>query len=370
MDIHMKRKNNLIPVSSRVILLVFILLHNGSYAQKFVQDTLEISFNSNDLPEPVLEIAIDSIIDLRNKNQYVLGTTEKKKYLIIPVDLLICTKKPLSQEISEILPHQKSKPEKAIQFKIVIDEFILSRKGNSLLYPCYSLNAAISLYKQYTGSNSAYFGQLLYELKARKSILGDNLKKDYESVLQRWQREFIDDLSHIQKDGNFPAHSLDNFRRTLYHSRPINMLVGFDGILSLNGKILDNEIYFSHREARKRFFRSGGYNIRYRNTEDFESIEFGLSNDYLHIRFNPKLLLRWKSQIMFGVNRWKDIQTTEHKLYDAIILDYSISQSLIFNPLDKRSILFGIGLMENVFYVYSKSFQFQVGPLLHLGLKL
>jgi hypothetical protein len=148
------------------------------------------------------------------------------------------------------------------------------------------------------------------------------------------------------------------------------MLIGFDGMLGSNDNLLDNEIYFSHREAGKRFFRSGGYNIRYRNANDFESIEFGLSNDYLFYRLSPKLLLQGKSQIMFGLNRWKDIQTTKHKLYDAVILDYSMSQSLVFNPLDKRSILFGIGLMENIFYVYSKDFQFQAGPLLHLGIKL
>jgi hypothetical protein len=131
----------------------------------------------------------------------------------------------------------------------------------------------------------------LYELNRRKPIFKDNLKKGFESILQSWQQEFFDDLSNISTDGNFNSQNLDNYRTKSYSGRPVNMLIGFEGTLGSNDNMLDTEIYFSHREARKRFFRSGGYNIRYRNTDDFESIEFGLSNDYLFYRINPNLVL-------------------------------------------------------------------------------
>jgi hypothetical protein len=352
------------------VLLVLLLPPGVLFAQKLVQDTLIVSFASTDLAKPVAHFVIDSVIDRRHEDARVLGRYEKKKFLFIPVDLLVCTTKPLNHEILGVLQQSNRKSIDSLQFQIIIDEFMLSRKTNSLLYPRYILNAAISLFNESASSDSEYIGQLLYELKIRKPIFGNNMKEKYESTLRRWQQEFVENLYTIQENSDFHSLHLDNFRTQPYNGRPTNMLFGFDGILSSKSQMLDTEIYFSHREARKRFFRSGGYNIRYRDADDFEAIEFGLSNDYLFHRFSSNLLFRWKSQIMLGVNRWQDIQTTEHKLYDAVILDYSMSQSLVFNPIDKRSILVGIGLLENVFYVYSKGFQFQVGPLLHLGFKL
>ena len=103
---------------------------------------------------------------------------------------------------------------------------------------------------------------------------------------------------------------------------------------------------------------------------DYESIEFGLSIDRLYHRIKQQMVFRGKSQLMLGVNRWKDIETKAHKLYDIGIIDFALSQSLIYNPLDRGSILFGIGLQQNVSYIYSKKIQVQLGLVIHIGLKL
>jgi len=129
--------------------------------------------------------------------------------------------------------------------------------------------------------------------------------------------------------------------------------------------------YIFHTEKRTNgFFAAGGYNLRYRTSKDFESIEFGLSTDYLFYRFLQNFVFRGKSQLMFGLNRWKDIETVDHKIYDTFIVDYFLSQGLIYNPLDKRSLVFGIGIQENLYFIYSKDFKFQPGLLIHFSVKL
>jgi hypothetical protein len=147
------------------------------------------------------------------------------------------------------------------------------------------------------------------------------------------------------------------------------MVAGLDFSVGTQGLMMDGDIFFGHREAQKRFFRSG-YSVRYRYSETFESIEFGLSNDYWFYRCRPSLVFRAKSQLMYGFNRWNDVKTADHKIWDAFIINYSLSQSLIYDPLDKRSIVLGLGLVEDLYYVYSKSAQFQLGLLVNLGFKL
>jgi hypothetical protein len=73
---------------------------------------------------------------------------------------------------------------------------------------------------------------------------------------------------------------------------------------------------------------------------------------------------------MIGVNRWKDYQTYDHKLYDAIILDFALNQKVIFNPLDRNSLLVGFGISEDLSYIYSRGLNLQFGFLISLGLKL
>ena len=351
-----------------IAVLLQVLYQNPLFAQKLVQDSLIISFKPLENIMP-LQCSIDTIIDQRDESAYVIGIYEKTQYLFVPVDLLICTKQPLSTEISEAF-QQLPKENSWLRFKLVIDEFKLAKKSNSMFFPRYQLNVSVQLYKKNDKNNSERIGQLLYESVYRKPFFGDKLKKGFEAVIQKWQYELVDDLSRLGKDTSLQLLKLENFRIKSYSGRQTNLLTGFDVILSPQGQCVDGALCFSHREAKKRFFRSGGYNLRYRTGEDFESIEFGLSTDYLFYRFHQNFVFRGKSQLMFGLNRWKDIETVDHKIYDAFIVDYSLSQSLIYNPLDKRSLILGIGVQENLYYIYSKDFKFQPGLLIHFGVKL
>lgn len=352
-----------------IILFIFGFSNTIIFPQSFVQDTLFVSFPS---PEPVkhFNFAVDSVIDERAELPMVIGEYEVDKYWFVPVDLMIRTEESLSDEITQNMEFPSGLDD-LNHFNIIIDDFRVTKKTNSLFYPRYQLNASFQVHQQRENSDAEYVGRLVYETVTRKPFFKDNSKKGFEAVVRNWQREFADDLDQISKDlSRSQPVTMENFRSGFDPVRRINMLSGADVIVGRGGWLLDGAVFFSDREARRQFFRSGGYNLRYRNARDFESVESGLSVDYLFIRFRRNVILRGKSQLMLGVNRWKDIDLVDHKFYDAFIIDYSLSQCLLYNPLDRRSLLFGIGLFEGIYYVYSKGVQFQPGVLIHMGLKL
>ena len=350
-----------------IVILLLFLVQAPVLAQTLVQDTLMISFNNFDTIES--DVVIDTVIDERDEDPHVLGTYEKTRYLFVPVDLLIRTDNPLSREVTETVQMSGSNGN-SLQFKLIIDEFNLTKKTNSMFYPRYLLHSSVQVYQNSDKNEPEYTGQLLYENTFRVRFFRDKLKRGFESVTHSWHRDLFSDLAELSsavKEKRTPA--LDNFRIKRPEGRPVNMITGVDFLVGTQGWMTDGEIFFSHREAKKRFYRSG-YNIRYRNADTFESIEFGLSNDYWFYRWRPDMIFRLKSQPLIGFNRWNDFETTGHKLWDAFIIDYSLSQSFIYNPLDKRSVIIGLGLMENIYYIYSRRVTFQCVLLINIGVKL
>ncbi len=364
----MVKNINKIPVITILLMLVALLPNRPLFAQKFVQDTLIVSLAELDSINPI-PVTIDSVIDRREEHPSLIGRYEKNKYIFVPIDVLICTEKSLNEEITESLG-VKSLEKSKVHLDLVIDEFSVTKKTNSRIYPHYLLNAAIDLYTKSDRGLSEYIGQLLYENTSRKPMFRDKLKNGFESVIKKWQRELNQDLEHISKDISLQHLSkLENFRSEVYTGKRTNLFSGIDFVIFHDGWISDYEVYFSHREAKKKFHRNG-YNIRYRNADKYSSIEYGLTDDNMFNRRSDNWLFRVKSQMFFGVNKWKDIDSAEHKIYDALIFDVSMSQSLLFNPIDKKSFILGAGLVENLYYIYSKGFSFQLGLSIHLGIKL
>ena len=364
----MLKNINKIPVLTILLMLVFILPDRSLFAQRFIQDTLVVSFAEPDSTNPI-PVTIDSVIDSREEHRRLIGRYEKNKYFFVPIDLLICTGKPLNEEVTESLGVESLKESK-VHFNLVIDEFNVTKKTNSKLYPHYLLNAAIHLYTISDHGVPEYTGQLLYESTSRKRMFRDKQKNGFESVISKWQSKLNQDLAHISNDVSLEHLSkLDNYRSETYTGKRTNLFGGIDFVMFNDGWITDYEIYFSHREARKKYIRSG-YGIRYRKGDIFSSIEYGLTDDNLLYRLRDNWIFRAKSQVFFGLNKWKDINTTDHKFYDALIFDASMSQSLLYNPLDRRSFTFGVGIVENLYYIYSRGYSFQLGLSLHVGIKL
>ncbi len=350
------------------ICFVFILflIQYSLYAQNLIQDTLLISF---DKPENAGTGArIDTVLDSRDTHPRLLAEYEHTKYMFVPVDLLILSKNPLNEEIQNAVQGPGS-PGQGTGYKLVLDEFELTKRGVSLFYPHYQLYASVHIYESSGQADSNYIGQLLYEEKIHKPFFGDKLENGFKSVSSEWLKDMRADLGSLSSAENMSINSLQNFRAQKYYGRSVNMLSGIDIHGGTRDWLLDGEILFSSREAYKSYYRDG-YNIRYRNSRKYESIELGLSGDYLFYRLDRNFLFRAKSQLMLGFNSWNDLDTAKHKLWDAFIADYSLSQSIIYNPLDKSSLVFGLGISQDVYYIYSKKINFQLSFLLNLGLKL
>jgi len=352
-----------------ILVLAFCLIIKGAYSQTLVQDSLIIYMERAET-ETSHPFSVDTVLDQRQNAGRLIGTYEVTKYLFIPVDLMIVTDRPLSEKIADGLPSSHEDQE-IMEYRISIDDFRITQKTSSLFYPRYQMNGSFRLWQKRNGGDAEYVGQLVYEKTAPKPIIGDELRKGFNSVIQKWQKDWVNDLSQISQDiGSGLSPAIKHFRSGSNIGKKTHMLPGADVIIGSRWWLVDGQIYFSDREAGPSFFRSGGQTLRYRNAPDYEAIEFSLSTDRWFYRLNPKMVLRVKSSLLFGINKWKDISETPHEIWDAVLLDYSMSQSLFFNPLDSKSLTFGVGFLESVTYIYSQSIRFHFGLLLHIGAKL
>jgi hypothetical protein len=355
------------PFISNIIHWISVVFVCNTSAQNLIQDTVVVSFAKlEDINS--IAVVIDTIIDARAGKTNCIGRYEINKYLIVPVDLLILTEGPLSENLKNVFSYSDSNV--TSKFKAVIDKFWLSKNTNSLFNPHYCLNASIHLHRIDGNNQSAYLGQLLYESTQREKLWKEDLKHGFNSVVEIWQKQFTQDLITLLNDSLFSSNKpFHNLRPGMNNVKWINFYGGLDYILGTADQLFDGEIFFSHREANTKFFRSG-YALRYRMSKKFESIEFGNSVDYLLFRLSRNLIFRLKSQLFIGVNRWKDYESSEHNILDMFIGDFSLSQSLILNPLDTSFILLGCGLSQDLSYIYSQGFNVQWGFLFHLGLKI
>jgi len=357
--------------SVRLFIFLFLLdlPPNQLLAQKFVRDSLVVHFNRQKNQDK-LPLHINAIRDDRNLPGRNVGNYEVKKYLLIPVDLDIYTIKPLGEEMMEIIPATLSIQDSS-RLNLVIREFSMTKKSGGIFFTRYQLTSSFWIYWEKEQDQEQFVGELLYEVNCRPSFFRDKASRGFRRIIDKWQPDFIDDIHHIAgglQMGQVPR--LENLRSEIYSGKYINMYNAVDFIRFQDGYATDLQIFFSHREAKRRFVRSGGYRLRYKNSSDFESIGFGLSVGNFFYRLNRIFLFQGKSQLILGINRWNDIKTAAHKIYDAFIFEFILNQSLTYNLLDKRSFVFGIGIQEEVFYVYSKNWQFQIGPYIHLGIKL
>jgi hypothetical protein len=356
-------------LSKKWIIIGLFLFQRTLLGHALFQDSLIIVFQPIAKAD-TLEACVDEVVDQRDESPCVIGEYEVKRHTFIPVDLILQTEKSLSDEIQKIAGASSEHGMIRQKLKLIINEFELNRVTNSLIYPRYMLNASFQIYQKTDQNGFKYRGQLLYESTSRKPLFRDKLEKGYQNVVWKWERQFADDISAFGTGKSNPILTKNNFRMGEPPTKRLNFIVGTDVALNQSVKTVDAQIYFSNREARKWFYRSGGYHVRYRDEKNFESIEFGLSNDYLFYRIHPQWMINAKSVIQFGINRWKNIQTVPRKLYDAFILEYAVSQTIQWNPLDKCSILIGAGVQESVNYIYSMDARFQAAILFHLGFKL
>jgi hypothetical protein len=90
----------------------------------------------------------------------------------------------------------------------------------------------------------------------------------------------------------------------------------------------------------------------------------------MRYRLNPLWLAGYRCNLLFGLNRWKNMKQTDHELYDALIGDFSMMQSIHYHPKNAKTVTFGFGLYQGIYYVYSRDISFEAGFTVHLGMQL
>ncbi len=327
------------------------------YGQFLEKDSLVVSVKT-----PLVKvngIFPDSVVDSRNLGKKVLGIGETKKYLVVPIDHIVMTPKPIATHISDIF--SKEQTPNASKLNLKIEEFELGYRSGKVA-PGHVLNASIKVFK-----DTAYMGNLVYQSYFKPKPFKKKLKIGVEGVMSVWQSEFREDMEKISKGwSSNKSVELPNFRKNVGNS--INMFTGVDFTYTLDGWMLEADIMFSNREAGRWSFRNG-YGVKYRKQDDFQSIEFALVNDHAYYRLSDSWVLKGKLQFWLGFNKWDDFDTVDHELWDALIGDFTMSQGIYHNKLDKTGIVAGVSLVENLYYVHSKELKFQPGLMVHFGYK-
>ena len=192
---------------------IFLIVPIDAYCQKLIQDTLTISMHP---PKQVTLVPIPiTIEDSRKESERFIGQDENNKYIFIPVDQIIYTKKPLPQEILTRTRYDSSNQSPA-QLHLNIHYFRISEKTGSLVYPHYQLNAIFSLFRKTKVQEPTYLGDLIYETYTYKPFFSANKRQGFSQVLTKWHTRFIDDINTFTKQEP-PYHNkpLTNFRTSV-----------------------------------------------------------------------------------------------------------------------------------------------------------
>jgi len=332
------------------------------FSQKWVADTIIVNFGASEKIENC-SFSISEVTDKRAVYPPFISVFQQKKWLVFPVDQIVQTNDSLSVEI-----RNKFQSDRAYSpsYNVAISQFKINNAKSSNKRVL-SLFTTLELSKSGAGGDSALIGTFYYEnsfLQKKK----EPLQQGYETLIERWSRQFSDDVFLVTNAPN------DQISNQLYYFRKGKSAVkkNFYSSAELFGGLnfwgIDGELWFSEPEGNRIFNRGSGV-IRYVNHPTFQSIAIGGNVRRWNYRVNEKWLFSNKMVLLMGVNNWKDLKTVPHKFEEIFLFNASIIQQINFNPLDKKGIVAGIGLMEDVHYIFYHPVKFNIGLSLNLAYK-
>jgi hypothetical protein len=342
------------------IIVVFCDILNG---QKFLTDTIRVNFHADSLIDN-RQFNILEIQDLRDDNPCFVRFESKKKYLFIPVDQEIYTKRPLAEEI---LSGFSEDTRRSVNYSLDIRKFEIIRKKERFSSSVY-LVADIPVYEMVLDTNR-YIGTLYYDYLYQPLRDKESSQESTENLLSKWHTDFKIDLLTIRSDSSGIANDItsnfiDNPKvRSLY----LNIQGG--SFVGANWWGMQGEIYFSRPETSLRGHFSSGI-IRYQNNSDYESFAIGKNSEHYTLRKNKVLSVDIDLNILMGFCKWKNIELNDPTLYQLFDVEVSSIQSLMYNPLNSRGLTARIGLIENISFIIDKRIRFQPGIFFGLGFKI
>jgi hypothetical protein len=345
-----------------IVLLLVLLIPFQLFSQKWVADTLVVNFGTSERIKNCT-FSISDVTDKRAIFPQFISVFQQKKWLFFPVDQIVTTKDSLSVEISN-----KFQSERVYSplYHVDISEFKIKNAkagGKRAL----SLFATLELSKGETASDSSLIGTFYYEnsfLQKKK----EPVQQGYDTLIERWSNQFSNDIFLVTNAPN------DLISGQLYYFRKGKKAIkkNFYTSAELFGGLhfwgVDAELWFSEPEGNRIFNRGSGV-IRYVNHPTFQSIAIGSNVRRWNYRINEKWLFTNKMAMLLGVNSWKDLKTVPHKFEEIFLFNVSMTQQINLNPLDKKGLVAGVGLMENAHFIFYHPVKFNIGLSFNLAYK-
>jgi hypothetical protein len=347
-----------------LLFFIFIVFSFSVYGQKFVSDSLIVKFGRSDLQK--INAAVDTIFDKRNFKPNCIAITERKKYYNVPIDYRILTSEPLNVGVKEMFSNKQDSITDT-KYRLEIKEFNIIAESK-FFKKNYTCNSIISIYSVKNNINT-YKGTLIYETQNAIKKNKKQPQTEYEAFIDSWKVLFATDMNaivqHSPIDSTFSPPNLvkkqSDFRK--------NMIISSDVAIGMGSWIVDGEIMFSHPEPQRQFYRQGNI-LRYRHEKKYESLEFSIANKQYNYRLNNNFVFVLKPKLFWGLNYWNNNEYSKHGLQDILLFDFSATQSILYNPFYKRSIICGLGIMESATWIYSEQVKFKPCVVFQIGIKL
>lgn len=355
--INMKQNQAVLPA---LILLLILLIPFAGFSQKWVADSITIDFGSEKMSQSA--ILVNSVSDLREESSTFISVFEQKKALVFPVDQIVKLQRPLESEfVSRFTPDTTVN----INLKVDIQRFYINQ-STSLGKRNYTLFSTLEVYNS-TQSDSSFLGTFYYEYFYTNKEK-DSLTSGYEAIIDKWSHTFVTDVMSVSVGlDNVIGDNLYHFRRGQHAIRK-NFYTEVEAFAGLNFWGIDGALWFSEPEGNRVFNRQIGI-MRYVNRPTFQSIAVGRNVRMWNYRFTDKWLFTNKIAMLVGFNNWKDMDTVPHKMEEILVLNASMTQRINYNQFDKSGLVFGLGVMEDFYYVVYNKPKLSVGLTLNCAYK-
>jgi hypothetical protein len=351
----------ILRTGSSLIFLLFLLFPFLGRSQKWVADTLRVSFGDS-LSIGSSPFSVNSVDDHRSDFSSFLSVYETRKGLVFPVDQIVKTNVPLARSFNDRFSLETKTDQ---NYRIDIYEFSISNHkemGKTKLKLNSSLEISNDLPKDSSLIGALYYSQS-YVIPKDQS-----LQDAYEALLESWCLHFSSDVIAVEE-------GLDELlNNNLYHFRrganvvSKNFYVGVEMFGGLNFWGIDAELWFSEPEESRMFKRSVRV-MRYVNHFDFQSIAMGTKIAHQNYRISENYLLTNKFVFLIGFNNWKDMATASHKLEEIPLFNVSLNQRISYNHFDQKGMVFGLGVMEDLHYIIYHRPQLKIGLSLNFSYK-
>jgi hypothetical protein len=341
-----------------IVVISFLVIGFSLSAQVYVADTFNLQIKS---------IPVKSFTDLnircgdeRQVQGRNIASFERKKWLFFPVDQIVNLNQPLAYYFSTESNGSGDK------YFVTVHQFSMSH-ASSFRKNMYGLDASLQLHKISAQNDTIAMGVFYYEESYSYAKKKDSLLTGYQKSFEAFNAGFSYDLQQAVEHYTIDDCSQFNFRKMKTVSPP-NFYVQATAFAGIGFWGMDGEVWFSNPEPFRKFKRKSSL-IRYLHYKNRQSVALGRKYAHWNYRVNEDWLFTNKQTFLLGFNRWEDIREQKRTFEEIFLFQLSANQMIMYNGLDKKGLVFGLGLMEAFSYVIYNDVMIDFGVSMHLGYK-